>query len=170
MPAAVLLAIVLRDPQPTVLITQRHREISYPGHWVFPGGRADPGDSTPHETALREAEEEIGLTADFVDVQHLSTALLAEVEPEIVRRHDIDFYEPRMRMLTPAEQDLLLTTASCPYPPLLAADIVAGTDKSTGNTNVLLGRIVKAGVMYRLRRGEYEYTAPRFHEFLQRRS
>ena len=33
-----------------------------------------------------------------------------------------------------------------------------------------LGRIVKAGVMYRLRRGEYEYTAPWFHEFLQRRS
>lgn len=109
-------------------------------------------------------------TADFADVQHLSTAILAEVESEIVRRLDIDFYEPRMRMLTPAEQDLLLTTASCPYPPLLAADIVAGTDKSTGNTNVLLGRIVKAGVMYRLRRGEYEYTAPRFHEFLQRRS
>jgi hypothetical protein len=109
-------------------------------------------------------------TADFADVQHLSAALLPEVEPEIVRRLDLDFYEPRLRILTPAEQDLLMTTATCPYPPLQAADIIARTDKSTGNTNVLLGRIVKAGVMYRLRRGEYEYTAPRFHEFLQRRS
>jgi len=67
-PASVLIAIVLRDSEPTVLVTQRHQRISYPGHWVFPGGRADADDSTPIETALREAEEEIGLTADFVDV------------------------------------------------------------------------------------------------------
>ena len=67
-PAAVLIAVVLREPEPTVLVTKRHHGISYPGHWVFPGGRSDPGDSTPLETALREANEEIGLDAARVEV------------------------------------------------------------------------------------------------------
>ncbi len=67
-PASVLLAIVLRETEPTLLITQRHHGISFPGHWVFPGGRADQGDATPIETAIREAEEEIGLDPSGVEV------------------------------------------------------------------------------------------------------
>jgi 8-oxo-dGTP pyrophosphatase MutT (NUDIX family) len=34
----------------------------------FPGGRAEPEDPTPEFTALREAEEEIGLAMDRVEV------------------------------------------------------------------------------------------------------
>ena len=67
-PASVLLAIVLRPVEPTVLITQRHHGISFPGHWVFPGGRSDHADASPIETALREAEEEIGLNRERVEV------------------------------------------------------------------------------------------------------
>lgn len=67
-PASVLLAVVLRETEPTLLITQRHHGISFPGHWVFPGGRADRGDATPIETAIREAEEEIGLDPSGVEV------------------------------------------------------------------------------------------------------
>jgi 8-oxo-dGTP pyrophosphatase MutT (NUDIX family) len=67
-PAAVLVAVVLREPEPTVLVTKRHHGISYPGHWVFPGGRSDPRDATPRETALREAKEEIGLDGAHVEV------------------------------------------------------------------------------------------------------
>jgi 8-oxo-dGTP pyrophosphatase MutT (NUDIX family) len=67
-PAAVLIAIVLREPQPTVLVTQRHQDISHPGHWVFPGGRSDARDASPIDTALREAHEEIGLEPARLEV------------------------------------------------------------------------------------------------------
>ena len=67
-PASVLLAIVLRDDGPTVLLTQRHHGISFPGHWVFPGGRSDNADASPIDTAIREAEEEIGLDPDRIEV------------------------------------------------------------------------------------------------------
>jgi hypothetical protein len=33
---------------------------------------------------------------------------------------------------------------------------------------VLLGRLVEAGVVYRLRQGQYEYTAPKFRDYLER--
>lgn len=67
-PASVLLAVVLREAEPMLIVTQRHHGISFPGHWVFPGGRADRDDATPIETAIREAEEEIGLDPDRVEV------------------------------------------------------------------------------------------------------
>jgi hypothetical protein len=102
-------------------------------------------------------------------VKHLSIELLDEVEPDIRRRLDTDFYEPRIRILTPSEQDVILAAGTCPYPPIRVADVIEASDKSTGNINVLLGRIAHAGVIYRVRRGEYEYTAPGFHSFLQRR-
>lgn len=66
--ASVLLSVVLRE-QPTVLLTERTLHLStHSGQVAFPGGRADPEDSTPAETALREAWEEIGLEARFVEV------------------------------------------------------------------------------------------------------
>jgi len=108
--------------------------------------------------------------ADQADVQHLSLDLLPVVEPDITRRLDTDFYEPRVRLLTPAEQDVLIAAGACPYPPVLVSDVIAASPKSTGNINVLMGRIAAAGVMYRVRRGEYDYTAPGFHEFLKRRA
>ena len=68
-PASVLLAFLLRPTGPTVIVTRRPPAgISFPGHWVFPGGRADEGDADPVDTALREAEEEIGLPRERVEV------------------------------------------------------------------------------------------------------
>ena len=67
-PAAVLIPVVLHESGLTLLLTRRHAEISYPGHLCFPGGRADPGDATPVDTAVREAREEIALAPERVKV------------------------------------------------------------------------------------------------------
>lgn len=107
--------------------------------------------------------------ADLAGVDRLSKRLLDEARSEIYQRLDRDFYEPRVSTLTPAEQDVLLVSASCPYPPLRAADLGKASAKSPGNVNVLLGRLTEAGALYRIRKGEYEYTAPKFRDFLLRR-
>ncbi len=66
--ASVLLAIVERE-QPTVLLTQRTIHLStHSGQIAFPGGRQDPHDQNLIATALREAQEEVGLMPEYVDV------------------------------------------------------------------------------------------------------
>jgi 8-oxo-dGTP pyrophosphatase MutT (NUDIX family) len=67
--ASVLVPLVVHGGGITVLLTQRSDRLSdHPGQISFPGGRAEPEDLTAIATALREAEEEIGLTQDFVQV------------------------------------------------------------------------------------------------------
>lgn len=100
----------------------------------------------------------------------LTTELLDAIEPDIYKRLDEEFYAGRVETLTPSEQDLLLATATCPYPPLTTADIRARSDKSGGNINVLMGRLTDQGVLYRIQKGQYQYTAPKFHEYLARRA
>ncbi|RWZ52706.1 ATP-binding protein [Labedella phragmitis] len=99
----------------------------------------------------------------------MSIGVLEAIEERIHERLDLDFYEPRVESLTPAEQDLLVASAQCPYPPLAVADLNEASSKSNDNVNVLLGRLVKANVLYRPRKGQYLYTAPKFREYLQRR-
>lgn len=68
-PAAVLFGIVDRPEGATVLLTQRTEALrSHSGQIAFPGGRIDDGDETPEHAALREAEEEIGITAASVEI------------------------------------------------------------------------------------------------------
>lgn len=67
--AAVLIALVQREPGLTILLTQRTAHLSQHGGQIsFPGGRAEAFDASPVETALRESEEEIGLQRRHVDV------------------------------------------------------------------------------------------------------
>jgi 8-oxo-dGTP pyrophosphatase MutT (NUDIX family) len=67
-PAAVLVPIVDR-PEPSVILTLRPETMrKHPGQISFPGGRIDPGDDGPIAAALREAEEEIGLPPDMVEI------------------------------------------------------------------------------------------------------
>lgn len=65
--AAVLVPVVLRDPL-TILLTLRTDGLSsHAGQIAFPGGRVDPTDADVIAAALREAEEEIGLTSSHVE-------------------------------------------------------------------------------------------------------
>lgn len=100
----------------------------------------------------------------------LSTQMLDAIEPDIYRRLDEEFYAGRVETLTPGEQDVLLATAACSYPPLRTADIRQRSAKSDGNINVLMGRLAEQGVLYRVQKGQYAYTAPKFHEYLIRRT
>ena len=66
-PAAVLVPIV-DHPEPTVLLTQRAQHLpDHPGQVSFPGGKIDKGDADPCASALREANEEIGLDHAHVE-------------------------------------------------------------------------------------------------------
>jgi len=72
-PAAVLAPLVMRETGLTVLLTRRADTLrQHTGQIAFPGGRCDPGE-TFIETALREAEEEIGLDRSFAEVAGLLT-------------------------------------------------------------------------------------------------
>lgn len=103
-------------------------------------------------------------------LDQFTTDLLDAIEGDIYARLDEEFYAGRVETLTPSEQDLLLDTANCPYPPLQTSDIRSRSPKSSGNVNVLMGRLTDQGVLYRVQKGVYEYTAPKFHQYLQRRT
>jgi 8-oxo-dGTP pyrophosphatase MutT (NUDIX family) len=64
--AAVLAALYVEQGELHAIFTRRRRDLrSHPGEISFPGGRRDPGEELAL-TALREAEEEIGLDRDDV--------------------------------------------------------------------------------------------------------
>lgn len=66
-PAAVLVPVVL-GPAPGILLTKRTAHLNkHAGQVSFPGGRIDAGE-TPEQAALREAEEEVGLSPRDVEL------------------------------------------------------------------------------------------------------
>lgn len=102
-PAAVLFPIVLRgagETGPTVLLTRRTEHLKdHPGQISFPGGRVEVGDHSPAHTALRETEEEIGLSSEVIEIigylpDYLTvtgfrvTPVVALVTPPFVLRPD----------------------------------------------------------------------------------
>lgn len=93
--AAVLVPIVARDTGPTVLLTVRTQHLrAHAGQVSFPGGRTDEGDASAIATALREAQEEVGLKSSDVELlglldnyqtgtNYLVTPVVAWVAPHI---------------------------------------------------------------------------------------
>ncbi|MDP9340921.1 MAG: CoA pyrophosphatase [Actinomycetota bacterium] len=67
-PAAVLVPLV-EGEEPEVIFTRRTADLRrHPGEISFPGGMHDAGDGDLLATALREAEEELGLSPHAVEV------------------------------------------------------------------------------------------------------
>lgn len=67
-PAAVLVPMIARDNDWHILLTRRTDHLhAHAGQIAFPGGRAEPEDDSHIATALRETEEEVGLSARQID-------------------------------------------------------------------------------------------------------
>jgi 8-oxo-dGTP pyrophosphatase MutT (NUDIX family) len=120
-PAAVLIPVVDRA-DPAVLLTLRTELPSHPGQIAFPGGKIDPRDATPAAAALREAEEEIGLTHQLIDpIGYLDLYLtfsgyrilptLARVSPDYrlrLNEHEVaDAFEVPLAFLMDAQNHAL---------------------------------------------------------------
>jgi len=92
-PASVLIPIVLREPAATVLLTRRTSHLhDHAGQIAFPGGRQDAEDASQAHTALREANEEVGLAPASIELlgalppyrtitQYLVTPFVGLIEP-----------------------------------------------------------------------------------------
>ena len=87
-PAAVLIPFLQVKGQWHILFTRRTDTVAdHKGQVAFPGGRADPGDLSPEFTALREAEEEIGLNPANISIlgclQELPTITNYSITPVV---------------------------------------------------------------------------------------
>jgi 8-oxo-dGTP pyrophosphatase MutT (NUDIX family) len=68
-PAAVLVPLIDRSYGMSVLLTQRTPHLSaHAGQISFPGGRIEKGDADATEAALRETEEEVGLSREHIRI------------------------------------------------------------------------------------------------------
>jgi 8-oxo-dGTP pyrophosphatase MutT (NUDIX family) len=93
LPASVLVPLVMREGGLNVLLTRRTDHLrDHAGQISFPGGRAEAHDADAVATALREAEEEVGLHRRHVEVigalphyttitSYVVTPVVALVEP-----------------------------------------------------------------------------------------
>lgn len=98
--AAVLVPFVWRDGEARVILTVRTMSVAtHKGQISFPGGHVDPEDRTPIDTALREAQEEIGLAPPQVEIlgliddmatstSYLITPVVGIVDPCATLRRD----------------------------------------------------------------------------------
>ncbi len=106
--SAVLVALAEGPDGAEVVLTRRARHLStHKGEVSFPGGRMEPGESPP-ETALREAEEEVGLASGLATVvgelDHLSTVVSRSlIVPVVATLHS----RPALRRAS-AEVDRIL--------------------------------------------------------------
>jgi 8-oxo-dGTP pyrophosphatase MutT (NUDIX family) len=67
-PSAVLMLFVPQEQELALIVTRRSAKIRFGGHICFPGGKVDGSDADIEATALREAQEEIGLNPAAVTV------------------------------------------------------------------------------------------------------
>ncbi|GAD53643.1 hypothetical nudix hydrolase YeaB [Halarchaeum acidiphilum MH1-52-1] len=99
--AAVLVPVVERAEGPALLFTKRADHLGeHPGQMSFPGGGREPSDADSTATALREAEEEIGLRSEEARVvgrlDDIETVTGYAITPVVARVPDRE-YDPDRR-------------------------------------------------------------------------
>ena len=119
--AAVLIAVTDRAEPGVILTVRRENMRTHAGQIAFPGGRVDPGECAV-QAALREAQEELALDPEAVEVVaalneyrtvtgYAVTPVLAVVPPDLsLTPHDFEvadwFEAPLAHLLDPAQQRL----------------------------------------------------------------
>lgn len=118
-PASVLVPLVQRPQGLQVLLTRRTEHLrDHAGQISFPGGRSEPEDESAEATALREAQEEVGLQPGQVEVlgrlpeyttitRFVVTPVVALVQPSLPLHPDPQevaeaFEVPLPYLMTPA--------------------------------------------------------------------
>jgi 8-oxo-dGTP pyrophosphatase MutT (NUDIX family) len=115
--AAVLVPLYVRDGELHAVFTKRRENLRrHPGEISFPGGRRDHPDEELALTALREAEEEIGLDPSAVDLLGTLAPVSTFVTGYLIYPH-VGLIEPSPWKPSPNEVELVL---ELPLPALLA--------------------------------------------------
>ena len=89
-PAGVLVPLRARNGEVTVVLARRTEQVPHhKGQVCFPGGSRDPGDADLFATALREAEEELGIRGESVELlgamEPVPTVTGFFIQPYVVR-------------------------------------------------------------------------------------
>ncbi|XP_035497871.1 peroxisomal coenzyme A diphosphatase NUDT7 isoform X1 [Scophthalmus maximus] len=112
--ASVLIPLLVRSGRLHTLMTLRSSELrTNAGEVCFPGGKRDPSDGDDVDTALREAEEEIGLAPDGVQVVCRLFPVMSKVGARMkttLPGHSISCSGPISPLLTSFQQSGLLVT------------------------------------------------------------
>ena len=107
-PAAVLVPVVAHASDATVLLTRRTASLrDHSGQIAFPGGKVDLADPSPLATALREAEEEIGLDPSAVELLGTLPQVRTFVTGYVIYPH-VGLIEPIEWKPSPNEVELVL--------------------------------------------------------------
>lgn len=107
--AAVLVPLFVAGGELHAVFTKRRDDMRrHPGEISFPGGRRDHVHEPLHETALREAEEEIGLTPDAVELLGQLAPVRTFVTGYVIFPHVGLIEAGREWVLSPREVDLVL--------------------------------------------------------------
>jgi len=106
--AAVLVPLYVRDGELHVVFTKRREDLRrHPGEISFPGGRRDHPNEELALTALREAEEEIGLDQSAVDLLGTLAPVSTFVTGYVIYPH-VGLIEPIPWKPSPNEVELVL--------------------------------------------------------------
>lgn len=106
--AAVLVPLYVRDDELHAVFTKRREDLRrHPGEISFPGGRRDHPDEELQTTALREAEEEIGLATEDVELLGTLTPVSTFVTGYLIYPH-VGLIDPIPWKPSPNEVELVL--------------------------------------------------------------